>query len=142
MFPVNAAPYIPQQPPIIMVDSFLECNDALIITTFRIPENHIFVQDGHLTAAGVIENIAQSCAARIGWINRNKPVKIGMIGSVSNLEISFLPASGESLNTKVEILSEIFNATVMQAEIQCNGKQVAQCGMKVFLSDQNVLRKS
>lgn len=142
MNPINAAPYIPQQPPIVMVDTFLECNDALIITSFKIPKEHIFVQNGQLTAAGIIENIAQTCAARIGWLNRHEPVKIGMIGSVNNLEISFFPAAGETLNTKVEIMSEIFNATVMQAEIQCNGEIVAQCAMKVFLSDQNVERKA
>ena len=111
----------------------------MIITQFHIPANHIFVQNGQLTAAGIIENIAQSCAARIGWINRNKPVKIGVIGSVSNLEIIFLPAVGETLTTKVEVLSEIFDATIVQAEVQCKGKKVAQCGMKVFVSEQNVL---
>ena len=41
MKPVNARQYIPQQPPIVMVDSFLECNDAEITTSFIIPEQHI-----------------------------------------------------------------------------------------------------
>lgn len=142
MTAINALNYIPQRPPVVMVDNFLECNETLIITTFKIPEDHIFVQNGQLTAAGIIENIAQTCATRIGWLNRHEPIKVGMIGSVSNLEITSTPTIGDTLLTKVEIISEIFNATLVQAEIQCNGKQVAQCEMKVFLSNQNVLRNS
>ena len=107
MTPINAAPYIPQRPPILMVDSFLECNNSLIITSFRIPEDHIFVQNGILRSAGLIENIAQTCATRIGWLNRDKPVKIGVIGSISNLEITSFPAAGQTLITRVDILSEI-----------------------------------
>ena len=142
MTPVNAPQYIPQQPPVLMVDTFLECNDALIITNFKIPEEHIFVQDGRLTAAGLLENIAQTCATRIGWLNRDKPIKIGVIGSVTKLEITALPPSGETLTTRVDILSEVFSATMVKAEIQCGGKHMAQCEMKVFVTEQNVLRKS
>lgn len=138
MAPINAAPYIPQRPPILMVDTFLECSNSLIITSFKIPEDHIFVQNGILRSAGLIENIAQTCATRIGWLNRDKPVKIGVIGSISNLEITSFPAAGQTLITRVDILSEIFEATVVQAEIKCEGETIAHCDMKVFVSDQNV----
>ena len=49
MAPVNAASYIPQRPPVLMVDTFSECNTSLVITHFAIPENHIFVQNLFLT---------------------------------------------------------------------------------------------
>jgi predicted hotdog family 3-hydroxylacyl-ACP dehydratase len=98
MTPVNVAPYIPQRPPVLVVDSFSECNNSLIITEYKIPQDHIFVQDGHLSSAGLIENIAQTCATRIGWLNRDKPVKIGVIGSVSNLEIFRHRVNGISPN--------------------------------------------
>ena len=77
------------------------------------------MQDGHLCSAGLIENVAQTCATRIGWLNRDKPVKIGVIGSVSNLEIIRLPRVGQSLTTRVDVLSEIFEALVVHAEIKC-----------------------
>ena len=142
MNPVNARSYIPQQPPIVMVDSFLECDEATITTLFEIPEDHIFVQNGQLSAAGLIENIAQTCATRIGWINRNKPVKIGVIGSINKLEISFFPLAGKTLETRVDVLSEVFEATIVKAEIKCEGKTVAQGEMKVFVTEQNVVRES
>ena len=142
MTPVNVAPYIPQRPPVMVVDTFSECSNSLIITEYNIPQDHIFVQDGHLSSAGLVENIAQTCATRIGWLNRNKPVKIGVIGSVSNLEIFHLPRVGQNLTTRVDVLSEIFEATVVHAEIKCEGEIIAQCDMKVFVSDQNVASAS
>ena len=142
MNPVNARPYIPQQPPIVMVDSFLECNEALVTTLFKIPEDHVFVQNGQLSAAGLMENIAQTCATRIGWLNREKPVKIGVIGGINKLEINSFPLAGQTLETRVDVLSEIFDATVVKAEIKCNGELVAQGEMKVFVTEQNVLRES
>ena len=142
MTPVNVAPYIPQRPPVLVVDSFLECSNSLIITEYKIPQDHIFVQDRYLSSAGLIENIAQTCATRIGWLNRDKPVKIGVIGSVSNLEIFRLPCVGQSLTTRVDVLSEIFEATVVHAEIKCDGEAIVRCDMKVFVSDQNVASAS
>ena len=126
----------------MVVDTFSECSNSLIITEYNIPQDHIFVQDGHLSSAGLVENIAQTCATRIGWLNRNKPVKIGVIGSVSNLEIFHLPRVGQNLTTRVDVLSEIFEATVVHAEIKCEGEIIAQCDMKVFVSDQNVASAS
>ena len=142
MNPVNARQYIPQQPPIVMVDSFLECNEALVTTLFRIPEDHIFLQNGQLSSAGLMENIAQTCATRIGWLNREEPVKIGVIGSINKLEINSFPLAGQTLETRVDVLSEVFDATIAKAEIKCNGKLIAQGEMKVFVTEQNVLRES
>ncbi len=142
MTPVNAKQYIPQQPPVIMVDTLLECNEALTITEFSIPENHIFVQDGKLTAAGLLENIAQTSATRIGWLNRDKPVKIGVIGSISKMEISHFPFAGQTLNTRIDVVSEIFDATIVEAEIKCQGQTVAHGKMKVFVSGQNAIKRS
>ena len=142
MTPVNVAPYIPQRPPVLVVDSFLECNNSLIITTYKIPQDHISVKNGHLGSAGLTENIAQTCATRIGWLNRDKPVKIGVIGSVSNMEIFRLPCVGKTITTRVDVLSEIFEALLVHAEIECEGETIAQCDMKVFVSDQNVASAS
>lgn len=142
MTPVNAQQYIPQQPPVVMVDILLECTEALTITEFSIPKSHIFVQNGQLTAAGLLENIAQTCATRIGWLNRDKPVKIGVIGSISKMEISHFPLAGQTLNTRIDVVSEIFDATIVEAEIKCEEQTLAQGKMKVFVTEQNVIRRS
>lgn len=133
MTPVKASPYIPQRPPILLVDTFLECDDKMIITDFDIPENHIFVENGELSEAGILENIAQTCATRIGWLNHDKPIRIGVIGSISKLEVFSRPKTGNKIFTKVEILAEIYDAIIVKAEVKCNEQPIAQCEMKVFV---------
>ena len=133
MFPTPALPYIPQRPPFVLVDNLLSCDEEIVVTDFHIPHDHILVENGLLSDAGMIENVAQTCAARIGWINRDKPIPIGVIGAVNNFEYSGLPAAGETITTTVTVSSAVFEAIIVHAEIQCNGQIIAQCDMKVFV---------
>lgn len=133
MFPAPALPYIPQRPPFVLVDNLLSCNDDIVVTDFHIPHDHILVENGFLSEAGLIENVAQTCAARIGWINCDKPVAIGVIGAVNNFEHSSLPAAGETITTTVTLTSAVFEAIIVHAETQCNERPIAQCDMKVFV---------
>lgn len=133
MINIPALDFIPQRPPFVLVDNIVGCDEVNIITDFRVPEDHMLVQDGHLSATGMMENIAQSCAARIGWMNRNKPVRIGVIGSISKLNIVRLPKVGELLHTKVTVESEVFEATIVHAQTFVDEVLVAECDMKVFL---------
>ena len=131
----NALAFIPQRPPFVLVDNILTCDEKVVTTDFRIPEEHILVQDGCLSEAGLMENIAQTCAARIGWLNQDKPVRIGVIGSINNFEYSSLPQSGETIVTTVTLESAVFEAIIVHADIQCNKTKIAQCDMKVFVVD-------
>lgn len=131
-----ASDYIPQQPPILVVDHFWDCSESGISTDFRIPEKHSFVDKGLLSEAGLLENIAQSCAARIGWLNRDKPLKIGVIGGITKLEIVRFPKVGELLQTTVQITTEIGSATVAHAIIHSNNEEILNCDMKVFISEE------
>lgn len=133
MLPTSALPYIPQRPPFVLVDNLLSCNVEVVVTDFRIPEGHVLVENGVLTDAGLIENVAQTCAARIGWLNSDKESPLGVIGAVNNFERIALPAIGETITTTVTVSSTVFDAIIVHAETQCNGQPIAQCDMKVFV---------
>ena len=60
---------IPQRPPFVMIDKLLSCDMVVTTTELEVREDNIFVADGRLTAEGLMENIAQTCAARMGYIN-------------------------------------------------------------------------
>ena len=127
---------IPQRDPIVMVDKFVGITDGVSETQLTIKEDNIFVESNCLTEFGLIEHIAQSAAARVGYIckNENKPIAIGYIGAVSNLEINYLPKINELLETKKEIVQEVFNITLIKAESFTNGNLAACCQMKIFLN--------
>lgn len=130
---VSALEFIPQRPPFVLVDNIVSCNPEVVHTSFMVPEGHILVQDGALSDAGLMENIAQTCAARIGYLNQDKPVRIGVIGAINNFEATEHPKVGEKIDTTVTVGSEVFNAIIVHAETKLHNETIAVCDMKVFV---------
>ena len=60
---------LPQRPPFVLIDRLVHFDEHRTVTRFTVPEGHLFCEEGCLQAAGLIENIAQTCAARMGYIN-------------------------------------------------------------------------
>lgn len=73
---------LPQQEPFVMIDRLVYCDKTVTLAETEIRNDHIFVENGHLSASGLIENIAQTCAARIGYYNyiHKKGIQIGFMG--------------------------------------------------------------
>ena len=137
MTPVeNIQDLIPQRPPFVMVDKLLSFSETIISTSFTIRADNIFVEKGEFKEPGLVENIAQTAAARAGYISKteNKPVAVGYIGAVNNLEVYYLPKPGDELITEIAIKNQIFDVTLISGKIICNGKPVAQCNMKIFIN--------
>ena len=130
---------LPQRPPFIMVDRLIHFDPVVTRTELKITENNIFCSEGTLLPAGLIENIAQTCAARIGYINShlNEEIKIGVIGAVQNLEIISLPSVGDMLETEIIVSDIIFSVTIVDAFVRCKGNIVAKCNMKIAIIEDN-----
>ena len=128
---------IPQRHPIVMVDKFLGIEDNVSRTEFTISEDNIFVNNGEFSECGLIEHIAQSAAARVGYVFKSKdmPIPIGYIGSVNDFSLVENPRVGDTISTTVEILQEVFNITLIKAHCVVNDKEVATCKMKIFLAN-------
>ena len=128
---------IPQRPPFVMIDRLVSSDEVYSVTELSIREDNLFVEEGRLSASGLIENIAQTCAARIGYINQSddKPIKIGVIGSISNLNIERTPKVGEKLTTTIKLLEEVFQMTLVEAVIASNNEEIVHANMKIALTD-------
>lgn len=130
---------IPQRAPFLMIDKLKEFDSYRTTTEFTVKEDNIFFEDKSLSAVGLIENIAQTCAARMGYINRisGEPVKLGLIGAVRNMMVKRTPIANEKLNTTITIMEEIFNMTLVHARIESKGELLAEAEMKIALSGIN-----
>ena len=128
---------IPQRPPFVMIDRLVSSDAVFSVTELEVRPDNLFVDNGRMTAAGLVENIAQTCAARIGYINLNRgeTVKIGVIGSISNLNIARTPKVGEHLVTTIKLLEEVFQVTLVEAMVKSDDEVLAQCNMKIALTD-------
>ena len=74
-FPLSAEGLIPQRHPIVLVDRLLDSDVEKSVSDFLIREDCVFVEDGRMVSAGLMENIAQTCALRIGYLNRGQKVR-------------------------------------------------------------------
>ncbi|MDD3875251.1 MAG: hydroxymyristoyl-ACP dehydratase [Bacteroidales bacterium] len=126
---------IPQRPPIVMVDGLNYCDDSKTISHFFIKPENVFCENNLFLEAGLIENIAQTAAARMGYLTKIKGGEplVGYIGAVKNLNIFFLPESETQLITEVHIESEIMGFTLITGKVTSNGKIAADCEMRIFL---------
>ena len=126
---------IPQRPPMVMVDRLLHCDTVVTQTELTIREDNIMVENGHLSEIGLIENIAQTCAARMGYINLSsgKEVRVGVIGALRDMEIHTLPAVGRTIPTRIEVSDEVFGMTLAQAESRCGDTILASGTIKIAL---------
>lgn len=134
---VNVLDLIPQRPPFIMIDCLTHFDPVITSSRFTVCDNNLFFSEGRLLASGLIENIAQTCAARIGYINRlsNEVIKLGFIGAVRNLKIYKTPLAGDTIYTTITVKEEVFQMTLVDAVVKLNDETIAEAEMKIALSD-------
>ncbi|PSK92142.1 3-hydroxyacyl-ACP dehydratase [Taibaiella chishuiensis] len=129
--------YIPQGPPFVMIDELLRTGDTETLTAFTVREGHLFVDNGHFTEPGLMENMAQTAAAGMGKKaeDNQEPVRVGFIGAIKNWQLHRLPVIGDTLNTRISVLHQVMNAHIVQAVITCGGAPVAEAEFKIFLQE-------
>lgn len=134
---LNITSLIPQRPPFVMVDRLVSCCITDAVTELRMRPDNIFCEEGMLSAPGMLENMAQSCAARMGWVNmtRNESVKIGVIGEIKKCEFIRQPKVDEVITTYVHIVEDIFNLTLADVVMKVNDETVGFATMKIAKVD-------
>lgn len=129
---------LPQQEPFVMIGKLTHFDMEKTITETVISENNIFTENGVFTASGVIENIAQTCAARIGYVNKyilKKGIQLGFIGAIRNLQLHRGPKVGETIKTTILTIEEIFGMTLVKATVCVGDEVIAESEMKIALSE-------
>lgn len=127
---------IPQREPMLLVDRFFGITEGVSRAGLRIAEDNIFCEEGLLREYGVIEHIAQSAAARIGYIYRRKGLKVpvGFIGSVDKMTLYILPEVGSELLSEIRVEQEVGDITLISARVMCAEAVIAEGRMKIFLN--------
>lgn len=130
---------LPQRPPFVMVEHLVHYEEDKVVSETTIQSSNIYVDNGVMQAYGLIENIAQTCAARIGYINKyilKKGIQIGYIGSLKNLTINSLPRIGEIITTEIVIEDEVLGMILASANLKVNGKTLVTTELKIALKDE------
>jgi len=119
-----------------MIDNLVEVNESRFESDFFIQEDNVLVRSGFFEESGLIENIAQTCAAGFGFLDHDKggEAKIGFIGAVSKLELFELPLAHSTINTIVTPTHQLGNIFLVKGENYCNGRKLLECEIKIVVT--------
>lgn len=129
---------LPQQEPFVMISRLVAFDMVRTVTETDIKDANIFIEDGEFSLSGLIENIAQTCAARIGYANKyifKKGIQIGFIGAIRNLEIFERPKVGEMITTTVDVKEEVFGMTLASAKIMIGHRTLVETEIKIAIKE-------
>jgi 3-hydroxyacyl-[acyl-carrier-protein] dehydratase len=132
----NITDFIPQREPIVMIDDLMEASDVHSVTQLQVRSENIFVEEGRLTEPGLVENIAQTAAAQVGYQCSVKkiPVPLGYIAAVKNLVISKLPVVNSRITTSIRIVNQVLDVTLAEGRVvNENGEEYCRCEMRIFV---------
>ena len=130
---------LPQQEPFVMVSRLVHLDDVRTICETDIHADNIFVEHGRFAASGLIESIAQTCAARMGYINKillKRDVQIGFIGAIRNLEVYALPKAGRQITIIVDVKDEVFGITLASAAVKDSERMLMSTEIKIAIKQE------
>jgi len=129
---------LPHREPMLMASKMPYLDATTVETNFDIEPTCIFLQDGKLTAAGLIENAAQSCGAIVAqsYVHRNESNEIigraiGFISAIKKIEIFALPSINDHIVTKGKLISrfddETFSLCTVESTTFRKGELIVAC---------------
>ena len=125
--------FLPQRAPFIMVDNLIEATSNTFETDFEVLPGNIFLEEGVLREFALIENIAQSSAVGLGFLNMSShKIQIdGFIGGISKLKVHDLPKVNDKIYTVVTRIHQLDNMYLLRGENFVNGKKLVECEVKL-----------
>ncbi len=117
-----------------MVDEIVASSNESATTRFLVQSDNLFVEGGFLAESALVENVAQTVAAMVGYqcYQRNVPVPVGYIAAVKDLKILALPAVGTVLETVVTVRHRVMDVTIVDGVVEQSGHRLCACEMKVL----------
>lgn len=134
---INIHELLPQQPPFVVVDSLTYFDSKRVRSEITITEDNIFTDDFSFSVSGLLENIAQTCALRLGYVNKfilkNNKILIGYIGAIRNFRVERLPRVGETIQTEVLFLEDVLGMTLAEGTIRSGSNVLATTEIKIAI---------
>jgi 3-hydroxymyristoyl/3-hydroxydecanoyl-(acyl carrier protein) dehydratase len=141
----NILELIPQRYPMVMIDKLLACDDKNAVSQLTIRWDNLFLDRQGFTSAGMIEAMAQTVAAKTGFLLKAQPestekkIPIGVIGSIKNFRMYFQPPAGSLITITVSLEHQVLQAVVIKGKVETNGNIAAESDMQIFITDDQAL---
>ena len=127
---------LPQQEPFVLIDRLCHYDEQSTAALFTVRPDHLMVENGRLMTCALAENMAQTCAARLGYYNKyilKEGIQIGFIGDIKNMAILDAAHVGDTLLITVSVTMQLMDVTLVHATIVCGQRTIATADLKIAL---------
>ena len=123
---------IPHRAPMRLINALTHCDDTCARAVARFDADHFAVSQGLVTEAALVECIAQTVAAALGFAAKGegKP-SVGMLTAVTDFEIQMRPAAGQTLEIEIHEVKRLRSMRMINGRITSGGRLVAQGDLMV-----------
>ncbi len=128
--------YLPQRNPFVMVESLWLNNDTTTVTSLTIEDSNCLTENGLFTESGLLENMAQTAATRVGYgfIEAGLEVPVGFITAIKDLKIHTYPKVGDIIYTEAEHVNDVMNFSIVKGRVYVNNQLMAEAEVRVFIN--------
>ena len=118
-----------------MIGELIHADEKYTRTTFTIPADNVMADNGFFTEGGLVENMAQTAGAGTGYraIHEGKPMPMGYIAALKNVNIMALPKVNETIITETTFEQSLMNFHLVKGRVMAGDKEIANCEFKIFV---------
>jgi len=129
---------VPQRPPMLMIGTYTYHDPDHCQSTLAVDGAGLFVEPGGtLASVAVIEHIAQTAAAHLGYQRtlRGLPIVVGVLGDVTHCHLAARAKAGDTLATTLTVVNVVDGITLAAAEVRVADTLICSCRVKLALQD-------
>ena len=128
--------YLPQRDPFVMVESLWINNETTTVTSLTINDSNCLTENGFFTESGLLENMAQTAAVRVGYgfTEKGLDVPVGFITAIKELKVHAYPKVGEVIYTEAEHINDVMNFSIVKGRVYVNQQLIAEAEVRVFIN--------
>src|SRR5690554_5483624 len=122
---VDVSNFLPHRKPMLMVDSVVENEDDVLATQFYIAEDCVFLKNGKLCEAGLMENAAQAASGVVGQtlfdaddVEGRGSELVGYISAIRKVDIYALPEVGDTIVTRAKLSPRVDTGAVTMCRLE------------------------
>ncbi|HEY5346026.1 MAG TPA: hypothetical protein VIK62_06750 [Verrucomicrobiae bacterium] len=120
---------IPHRAPMRFIDALVECTETTAVATATFGAEHFAVANGFVLETALVECVAQTAAAALGWraqaSGKTGGSNNGMLIAVTNFRIETRPAAGKILRIKISERKRLGLMLMISSTITCEEKIIA-----------------
>lgn len=128
--------YLPQRDPFVMVESLWLNNETTTVTSLTITDSNCLIEKDYFTESGLLENMAQTAAVRVGYgfTEKGLDVPVGFITAIKDLKVYAYPKIGDRIYTEAEHVNDVMNFSIVKGRVYVNQQLMAEAEVRVFIN--------